>query len=117
MRRVLLVACFLAACARPTRDSRGGDTPAESVGRGEAAAAAALSFEWTPPCKVPVTERLEERGEELEISFVMRVAPSKSDGAVEVHFDDVKVLSANGVAVPSEERRLAAVGIAAPAEK
>src|SRR5687767_11746643 len=103
------IAALALACATPEERGRG-----EAPDEASAADPGRLSFDWKTGCRVPVRERLKEGKSQLEISFVLRVAPSKEDASVEVHFADVRVLSTDGVPVPEADQGPVGAAVATP---
>ncbi len=64
--RVAALCVALAACG-------GKPKPAPAPPAPEPAAAATYRFDWSPPCRVPATERMRRKGHEFTLSYVISV--------------------------------------------
>jgi hypothetical protein len=56
---------------------------------------ATYHFDWSPPCRVPVRERTEKRGNTAVMSYVVDLR-SSSSGALELHLTDFVFIEVNG---------------------
>jgi hypothetical protein len=56
---------------------------------------ATYHFDWSPPCRIPVRERTERRGNTAVMTYVVDLRPS-SNGALELHLTDFVFLEVNG---------------------
>jgi hypothetical protein len=74
-----------------------------------------LAFDWKVGCSVPVMESREQADQQLQVSLVLRIAAGPSPTERVMHFEQLKLLSANGRPVPEKDASAAAASIQAPA--
>jgi hypothetical protein len=69
-------------------------------------------FDWGAPCHVPVTEHAARGGHTFEVAYVVHAEPA-ANGAINVHRDSGRMISADGVAIssasPEEQRSVDAI--------
>jgi hypothetical protein len=74
-----------------------------------------LAFDWKVGCSVPVKESRQQGKDGLEVSLVLRIAAGPNPSERVMHFEQLKLLSANGRTVPEKDASAAAASIQAPA--
>lgn len=88
-----------------------GAAPAASTPPGAAAAPAPFTFDWSPPCRVPVVETTRKNGHEIGLAYWLDVQPEES-GGVAVRRRSQEIVTLDGAPVRPAERRLAAGAMA-----
>lgn len=65
-------------------------------------------FDWSPPCRVPVREVVEKKGQIAVLRYAIDLQPSAQDGVLEVRFLDLRFEELNGqdVSGPAWQQRL-----------
>ena len=124
--RTLCLGLLTLACCSPVEQGQAVATPnATSTATAEATTTAAantapagsrrLAFDWKVGCSVPVKESRQQGKDGLEVSLVLRIAAGPNPTERVMHFEQLKLLSANGRPVPEKDASAAAASIQAPA--
>jgi hypothetical protein len=78
--------------------------PASPASPAPPAAAASFRFDWSPPCRVPVVERVAKNDQGMTLAYAIDVRPG-TDGNLEVRLLDFEILELNGNDVRGPEWR------------
>ncbi len=114
--RTLCLALLSLACCSPVEQGAAVAAPeVTSTAAVTKAPVERLAFDWKVGCSVPVQESRQQGKDELVISFVLRIAAGPNPSERVMHFEQLKLLSANGRPVPEKDASAAAASIQAPA--
>lgn len=79
-----------------------------------------MRFDWAPPCRVPVIERIEKQGQSAVFSYDVTLQRTREPGVLELRTEQLRPLEINGVDATSaglqaEGRTMMALAAALPA--